>query len=105
MSDDKFGDKEFRDFMKREYNKQDPIIIIIEAIRCKMLAVSDIYKKSLDIYVTLPETDPMKKDLREHILRMMEHTQQTMDQFNYALISDDEDEEGDNEGGVPGAGE
>lgn len=102
MAEDKFGDKEFGDFMKKEYNGQDPIIIIIEAIRCKMLAVSDIYKKSLDTYVTLPEGDPLKNDLRDHILRMMEHTQQTMDQFNYALISDDEDDEGEDEGEVPG---
>ncbi len=95
---EKFGDSEFKDFMSREYSKEDPLIIIIEAIRSKMLAVSDIYATSLKTYEKLVEGDPLKDSLKKHIEAMMEHTLQTMDQFNYALINgeeDDLDEEGD----------
>jgi hypothetical protein len=97
----KFGDEDFKDFMDKEYNKHDPIIIIIEAIRCKMLAISDIYSKSLDAYMSLKDDDPLRENLKEHILKMMEHTQETMNQFNYALIEDEDDtEEGNGPGGV-----
>ena len=85
-----FGDGDFKDYMDREYNKQDPLMIIIKAIRYKMLAISDIYSKTLDAYMTLKDDDPLKPELKAHILRMMEHTKQTMNQYNYALISDDD---------------
>ena len=95
----KYGDEDFKDYMDKEYNKQDPLMIIIEAIRCKMLAVSDIYAKSLNAYVGLKDSDPLKEDLKAHILRMMEHTQQTLDQYNYALINDNEDVDEEEEKG------
>lgn len=79
--------------MNREYTRTDPIIVIIEAIRCKINALSDIYSKTLDAYAALKPEDPLKEKLKEHILKIMDHTLQTMDQFNYALINDDDNTE------------
>ena len=95
--EEKYGDDKFRDFMNREYNKNDPLIIIIEALRCKINAISEIYAKSLDAYTSLKIDDPLRETLIVHIKKMMEHTIQTMEQFNLALIDDTddlEDEEG-----------
>ncbi len=97
MAEEYNGDDKFRDFMDREYNKTDPIVVIIEAIRCKIKAVAEIYSKTLDTYISLDSTDPLKEILKKEIIKLIEHIEQTMDQFNYALISDDgvdDDEEG-----------
>ena len=83
---DQFGDDSFREFMD---NKTDPVIVIIKTLNIKIKAIADIYSKSLDAYCSLYATDPLKKDLIEHIKKLIEHSQQTMDQFNYTLIPDD----------------
>ena len=95
---DKFGDSEFKDFMNREYNREDPLIVIIEAIRAKMLAVSDIYGKSLDAYVQLEKDDQLKTVLKGNIEKMMDFALETLNQFNCALINDEEDDLDDLEG-------
>jgi len=97
--DEQFGDEQFREFMNKQQNKEDPIIIIIEALKYKINAVSNIYSKTLDAYHPLPENDPLKAELREYLKVLMEQILRTVDQFNYALLNEedlgDEEEEPD----------
>ncbi len=95
MADEEFGDQKFRDFMNTEYNsKTDPLIIIIEALHCKISAIREIYSKTLDTYASLKDDDPMRKELIEDKKNLMDIFTRTMEQFDLAMI-DEGDDDGD----------
>lgn len=93
-----YGDDEFKEYLKESENS-DPLILIINTLRCKIKAVSELYSKSLDAYLKMKDDDPLKKELVKYIMKLTEQASQTMDQFNYALLSDDigNDDTGTNE--------
>ena len=89
----KFGDEEFDKYIK-ESDKTDPLVLIINTIRYKTKTIYEFYSKSLDIYIKLDEKDPLKERIRDFLIKLIDHSLQSMDQFNYALIdNDDLDEE------------
>jgi len=94
MNEQNYGDEKFKEFMENGNSlERDPLILIIKAIQYKITAISKIYADSLKVYVDMSNEDPLKKELRKHILSLMEHTQLSIDQFNYALIDEEDDEE------------
>lgn len=91
MSDD-FGDEKFKDFMDRQNSSPDPLEIIVRTIHLKMKSLIEIYSRTLETYITLSESDPLKTTLQNTLEKITEHIMQTLNQYDYSLIEDNEED-------------
>lgn len=91
MSESEYGDENFKDFM----DKSSELKIVINTIRYKIKSIIELYSSSLNTYLKLNNEDPLKKELREYLLELFKHSLQAIDQFDYALLGDDDQNERD----------
>ena len=97
------GDEDFKDFLDKDGNGLDnstiEMIIVINAIKAKITAVSDFYKETLSIYNDIPNDDPIKENLRKFLQDLIQEAKQSLTQFDYAVLPEEdstpEDMEGD----------
>lgn len=95
MSEELNGDKDFQDFLEKN-PPSDQLSPIINALNLKSQSIFKAYSKSIDIYKELNKDDPLKKELKIFINKLMEHLLHTISQFDYALIDEGEGSEMEN---------
>lgn len=95
------GDEEdFENFLEDESNTEgqedNQLSFIINTLKFKIDAISDLYNTTITNYQKIPEIDPVKTILKDYIEKLIGLSLQALNQFDYTLI-DDEDSENDEE--------
>jgi len=101
--DDLNGDEEFQNFLDKENIPiENHLDLIIKTIEKKAKTVIKFYNSSLNFYKSLKEDDPLKKVIQEFIINLIDNSLHILNQYDYALIDsepdeDENEEEGDDE--------
>jgi len=95
------GDEEFQDYLDKDNTPiEDQLSLIVDAISRKAETLVDLYSKSLEYYKGMRDDDPLKNELKIFISDLIKNGIHTLNQFDYAIISnspdDDDDDEEDN---------
>ena len=96
-------DKDFESFLNGDENENagpenkcprvNGMVFIVSSIREKMKFIHLSYRESLNAYEKLKDGDPLKELLKNHIAELMECSKRAIDQLDYALIEDGEDDD------------
>ncbi len=88
-----FGDEEFKEFLDNQDNNSEAGFVL-NTIKSKMYSVMKLYSETLKSYKEIGENDPLRDDLAEFIRLLMKESKQSFTQYDYALLIEDDDDEG-----------
>jgi len=86
------NDEEFREYMdQQDDSNNSDLSVIISAINFKLIHMFRFFEKSMDTYTGLSKDDPLKDNLKNYIIHLIENSNQSFKQFDYIFVEDDED--------------
>lgn len=93
------GDEEFQDYLDNNNTPTEhhQLTLIVDAIDRKAETLIDLYSKSLEYYKVMRDDDPLKNELRIFISDLIKNGTHTLNQFDYAIISNSPDDDSDEE--------
>lgn len=88
-----FGDDQFKEYMDKINSQQEdnPLGLILDSLKHKTESIFKFYSKTLETYLNLESSDPLKEKLNTFIYQLIEHSIQTLDQLSYILIDYEDD--------------
>jgi hypothetical protein len=89
--DEAFG--KFIDDNSSSCNCPNNISLIILALREKVRHLSSMYNTTLGAYLKLGEADPVRAEMGKFISKLMEQSNQSLNQFDFIFIDGDMEEE------------
>jgi hypothetical protein len=89
------GDGALENYINKNSDGSFPkeLAIILMALKEKMTYLTKIYGLSMESYLKLDSKDPLKELLKNHIIKISDYSIQAIDQFDYILMCDNEDDD------------
>ena len=87
------GDEAFGKYIDGNSCPNNNISLIVLALREKVRHLSNMYNTSLGAYLKLNENEPLRIEMGKFISKLMDHSVQSLNQFDFILMDDSEEED------------
>jgi hypothetical protein len=92
-SESEKGDEAFEKFINENTCPNNNIALLVLVLREKVRHLSTVYNTSLGAYLKLGDSDPIRAEMGKFISKLMEQSVQSLNQFDFILMEDEEGEE------------